>query len=218
MSKSSVPNIGRKFLEYVDKFLAGNYQILTCADIHDIYSQFFWDLKEFKGNSTGFTGLSEYLIFRFLYYLLGGSFDRQRVTPDLWQFVSKSHNDLRIGQSIPIPLNRKRCYPDIVIYHSGKLVVVIQIKLYITNSLKEVKKEMKTLEEIRKDHRDLLALMIIFSGLSEKGKVLPELRKERDNKAWFNFLVLKENNELLKQKLQDYLGLERIMVASPNTV
>jgi hypothetical protein len=40
-------------------------------------------MKEFKGNSNGFTGLSEYLVFRLLYHLLGGAFGREAVTKDV---------------------------------------------------------------------------------------------------------------------------------------
>jgi hypothetical protein len=64
---TSIANMGEKFLKEIDHYLANNYQNLTCNDIHDMYFDFIFKvLKDFKGNSNGFTGLSEYLIFRFL--------------------------------------------------------------------------------------------------------------------------------------------------------
>ena len=94
--------INRKYLEEMDKFIAKNYRILTCGDIHDIYFDFLQVLKEFRGTSTGFTGLSELLILRFLYHQLGGSFKIHDVpdTDELKEFISESYNNLRIG---PLP-------------------------------------------------------------------------------------------------------------------
>ena len=142
MNKTNAKDICKKFLENIDNYIAENWRNIRCADIHDMYFQFSQDLKEFKGNSNGFTGLSEYLVFRFLYHQLGGSFEREQITRDLWEF--KSSNDLRIGQSVRVTIDNRKYYPDVVIYKSNRLMAVIQIKIYLTSGLNEIKEELET--------------------------------------------------------------------------
>jgi len=85
-----IVNIGKEFLADIDSYLRKNIYRLRCDDIYKSYFGFFDVLKEFKGNSNNFTGLFEYLIFRFLYHLLG-EFDRENVPESTgFQFISKS--------------------------------------------------------------------------------------------------------------------------------
>lgn len=211
-------NIGKKFLDDMDKFIANNYRTLKCNDISDIYSGFFNDLKEFRGTSSGFTGLSEFLIFRCLHHQLGSEFEKKPITKCLYEF---SKGDIRICQCCPVAvgestINERQINPDITIYHSGELIAVIRIKVYLTKGIEEVTKEIDTLEKLKSRYPKLQALLIIFSGLSKKGKIFRELEEQKNIKDWFNFLILKENKEPLMQKLQQYLGLERITATSPN--
>lgn len=193
--------------EIKDKFLLNNVQTLKCSDIFDIYDQFVWrDIKEFRGNSNGFTGFSEFLIFRFLYNQLGGSFKPKPVTDDLLEFESKS-KDIRIGQSTPVTIQEKNRYPDVVIYHLNKLIAVIQIKVYL--GLEEANNTFRTLEKLRAKHPELKALLIIFQ-LSKSGTIFQELQRNSSNYKWFKFFVLKGNSTLFKNKLHDDLGLNRI--------
>jgi hypothetical protein len=207
MSKS----IGRSYLENLDRYLNDNLQTLKCSDIYDIYDQFvFCDLKEFRGNSNGFTGLSEFLIFRFLYNQLGGKFQRNKVAikSTLYEFISKTRK-IRIGQSIPVTIQGKRYYPDVVVYHMKKLIAVIQIKLYLTGGHSEVNKTFGTLQQLRAEHPELKALLIIFQ-LSKRGTIFPELQRISFNEKWFKFFVLEGNSVLFRKKLQDDLCLNRI--------
>ena len=162
-------DINRGYLEEMDKFIKKNYQTLRCSDVFDIYSQFRQSLKDFRGTSNGFTGLSEFLIFRFLYHQLGGSFKIHDVTDsdELKEFVSESYDNLRIGP-IPFKVGKRRIYPDISIYHSENLLSVIQIKVYLTRGTEEVDREIEILEELKIRYPKLQALLIIFEGLSTK--------------------------------------------------
>ena len=198
--------IGEKFLQDIDKFLAQNYQTLKCSDIHDIYFKFFSALKEFKGNSTGFTGLSEYLIFRFFYHLLDGSFRSVKVTQaGLREFVSDK--GWRISQGTPVEVNGERHYPDIVVYRDEELKAIAQVKVYVTGGLKEIRREIATLKKLKNTHAALRALIIVFNKLPHKGKCTSELKNERDqNSGWLDFLVLQGNNEVLSSKLEAFLG------------
>ena len=122
-------NINKRYLEEIDKFIKKNYQTLKCSDIADIYFQLWQVLKEFRGTSSGFTGLSELLIFRFLYHQLGGFFKPHDFTRDLKDFICQSDNKLQIGQEIPVDIGQKRrVKPDVSVHYSKDLIAVIQIK------------------------------------------------------------------------------------------
>jgi len=208
-------NIGKNFLGDMDRFVRKSYITLKCNEIFNVYFGFSNAIKEFRGTSSGFTGLSELLIFRCLYHQLDGKFEKQSVTEYINEF---SNGNTRIGQNTPVTIGERRINPDITIYHPhNELIAVIQIKVYLTRGIKEAKKEIETLEELKNRYRKLRALLIIFYGLSEKGKIFRELEKQQETKEWFNFLILKEDNEPLMEKLQDYLDLERITGASPNS-
>ncbi len=178
-------DIKRRYLKDVDKFIKKNYQTLKCDDIFRIYSQFRRLLKDFRGTSGGFTGLSELLIFRFLHHQLGGFFKIHDATDELKEFVSESYESLRIGQDIPTPfkVGKRRVYPDISLYHSESLLSVIQIKVYLTRGTEEVDREIEILEGLKTRYRKLQALLIIFEGLSTKGKIFGKLEKQKNMKA-----------------------------------
>lgn len=201
-------DICKNFLIDIDTHIAEYLLKIKCSDIYDVYSKFFWDLKLFQGNSNGFTGLSEYLIFRFVYNQLGGSFKIRSKTKDLNEFISQSDR-ICIGQNSPVYAG-KRYYPDIVIYLDDKLVGVIQIKLYVTNGIKEINNEIKTFEELKKYHPQLNGLFLSFNTFSPKSKLLLKLNEEAENKSWFNFLLLDKNEDLLYKTLEKELGLSKI--------
>lgn len=215
-SMADVLKVGRNFLEEIDWFLANNYMTLKCSDIYRIYYQFFQDLKELKGNANGFTGLSEYLLFRFLYHQLGGSFKSKEILHSSLQAFSC--NSIRIGQSIPVNLDAKtKRYPDIVLYLDDKLIDVVQIKVYLTNGLNEIEKEMETLQKLKELNPQLRALLVIYGGIAPQGKIKAELDNQKSKKDFFDFLILDGNDNLLNEKLRETLALDRLTVASPNS-
>ncbi len=216
MPEANISNIGNQFLQGIDRYLADNYLNLKCADIPNMYFQFTRSLKKFKGNSNGFTGLSEYLIFRFLYHWLGGEFERKDIpgSQDLSEFISKHNNNLRIGQSVPVSLNGQRCNPDIVIYESGRLVAAVEIKIYFSGGVKQIARERERLEKLRKCYPEAQVLWIVLWKLSTKGKILSALKEMKKGRQWFNFLNLEPNNEPFGSELQKYLDLERLRFTS----
>jgi len=206
-------NIGRRFLEEVDSYVKTNLRRLTCSQIYDLYYRFFYDLKEFKGNSNGFTGLSEYLIFRSLYHLLGGSFKRKKASGSNWiyEFESTVNNRIRIGQSVPIYINGKKLYPDITVYNGDRLKSVAQIKLYLTRGFKEVYNEMEKFKSLRSKFCDMRGLLIIFD-LSKVGKIINELKEFQDKESWFQFTILKENKNLITEVITNTLDLDEFII------
>jgi hypothetical protein len=206
-------NIGRRFLEEVDSYIKDNLRTLTCSQIRDFYYRFFDDLKDFKGNSNGFTGLSEYLIFRSLYHLLGGSFKRKKASGSNWiyEFESTINNRIRIGQSIPVYIYGKKLYPDITVYNGDILKSVAQIKLYLTHGSKEVYDEMEKLKSLRAQFCDMRSLLIIYD-LSKGSKIINELKLLYDKESWFYFTILKGNEYPLIEVLTNALDLDKFII------
>jgi len=176
-------NLFKNFLVSINNYLKENLSTLKCKDIYDIYFQLSYDLKHLKGNSHGFNGYSEFLIFRFLFNQLGGLFKREELTKDIYQFY---YSDIKIGQSIPIPVGRDNSgklvkkYPDVVVYKSDKLIAVTQIKIYLTRGEDEINNEMKTFNTLKKQHPEMRALLLIYN-LSKKGTLFGRLQKEKND-------------------------------------
>ncbi len=210
-------NSGRRFLEEVDAYIRDNVWTLTGADLHAVYRDFFKDLKEFKGNANGFTGLSEYLVFRSLYHLLGGAFDRHRApgSHEVYEFQSTLDKRIRIGQSVPVRIGDKRYYPDITLYESDNLTAVSQVKLYLTGGQHEVTTEVQKLEALRTRFPGMRALLIIFSRLSKKGTVMPVLEAAKASKPWCDYVVLEPSKELFSSVLVEGLSLHNLIRHRP---
>lgn len=196
--------IGNNFLRNLDIFIANNLNILTCAEIYNIYSDFYQDLKIFKGNSSGFTGLSEYTIFRIFYHLLGGNFEPKKITNDLYDFRSPDGR-FRIGQSTPIIAGSKKYYPDIQIFKDDSLLMICEIKLYLTYGIKTLENDINKLSEINKEYPGTKGLFISYNPIPIKGKIYGKLFDEERYKDWFNYLILHDNNQSIKKILEKIL-------------
>lgn len=194
-------DICRGFLDDLDVYLADNLDELTCSDIYDIYSDFFSYLKEFKSNSSGFTGLSEFLIFRIIYHLLGGSFKKVQISKDLIAFESDD-GIYRIGQSIPV-IGSKKHYPDIVVYKNNLPFIVCEIKLYLTSGMQTLMTDINKLTDINRHYPGVMGLFISYNRIPESGKIYKKLIEEKNSKNWLNHLILAENHQPIKEYLQD---------------
>jgi hypothetical protein len=213
---TKVRNIGLRFLQEVDDHLKENIHILSCDDINRIYSDFFEDLKKFKGNSHGFTGLSEYLVFRFLYHLLGGGdLEKAPQGTGLW-FVSKSDRNLRIGQSTRVDIGDKKYFPDIAVLYKSKLVAVAQIKTYLVNGSGEIEKEMDKITALRKQYTEMQAVLIMFQGPAMTGRVYGRLDRLREDNTWFDFLILKDNRSVMENELRKIVPRRFTKTKTPN--
>jgi len=202
-----------KFINALDEYFKQNWKQLTCADIYNFYNEVFKKLKEVKGNSHGFTGRSELFIWEIIWHQLGGEFDSIPLKKNgLLQFQSKNDAKICIGQSIGVSVKGHRRYPDISIYYLGKLIGVISIKLYLTNGMETLREEELRFKEFREEYpdNDIRTLLIIYSGVPEKGTIRPELEKFKEENEWFNYLVLEEISLIFWKELGISLGLERI--------
>lgn len=211
----SIPHFGKKFFHMIDQYISKRYCKLTRDDIHRIYFQFSQDMKDFKGNSNGFTGLSEYLLFRLVFHLLGGSFERRQITRDLYEFVSKAGDKLRISQSTPVNEKEKRLYPDIAISYAENLLAICQVKTYLTRGKCEIESEFKKLDYLKSRYAHLKALLVVFMAVSNKGKILEYLNNETSQRGkWFRYLFLQGDKRVLANVLKEGLDLNHLMNCS----
>jgi len=196
-------------LNMINEFIAKYWQSLKCSDIAEMYFTFiFTDLKEIKGNSTQFTGFSEFLILRSLLHQLGAAAKPSKDEDDKrYYFESKRFEGLRVQADRKIPVNGGNVQPDITIYDSRSQDIkgVIEVKVCIKGVI-EVKVcpqsknalnlAIKQLDRIHKKHRSAKMLLLIFdakrktkkelevpdfitlSNLRDNGKHICELLKE----------------------------------------
>ena len=64
----------KKWFQDVDKLIRDNIDEIKCKDIRRIYFDLFRELKKWRSNSSGFTGYSEFLLFRCLLHNIKESF------------------------------------------------------------------------------------------------------------------------------------------------
>jgi len=213
-NKSKNEYLGETFLVEVDEYVRKRLYTLKCTDIHSLYFRFFDILKKYRGNSNGFTGLSEYLIFRFLYHQLGGVFEQEEIPHStLFKFISQKDEKLKIGQSAPISIYGKQYFPDIVIWYGNQIHSIIQIKIYPTNGKKEINRELALLKKLRRKYPHMLGLLLIFNMLpnTKRATIRPYLKTIKyENSKWFNFLILQNNNSKLHHEFQRHLKLKNI--------
>lgn len=195
-------DICKIFLQEIDDYFAENLEYITCSELYDHYAYMFQTLKEFKGNSNGFTGLSEYLIFRFIYNLLGGSFKRVPLNKDTSEFRSKDENYI-IGENILVAAGSNKYRPDIVVYKNNKLVLAVEIKLYLTSGIKSLETDLNKLKEIHKHHPSAKGLFISYSPISKKGEIYKKLIGEVNSNNWLDYAILAGNNKLFKEHFSD---------------
>ena len=67
------------------------------------------------------------------------------------------------------------------------------------------------MSSMRLPYPEMKALLVNFTSQPKKGKALTKLKEIKNNKEWFSFVCLKENNELFGKTLEKNLGLERVV-------
>lgn len=165
-------------LNMIDKFIAKNWQSLKCSDIAEMYFKFFDDLKEIKGNSTQFTGFSEFLILRSLLHQLDAAGKRNK-DEDKRCFKSKHPEGLFVETDLQIQVNGGSVRPDITIYDSKskdiKGIIEVKICLQYKKNSKDTPATLQTakrkLKKVYDKHKSAKMLLLIFD---EEGKTKEE--------------------------------------------
>lgn len=210
MQTNTIPNLGSRFLESTDEYLKQNWKTLTCANMFDLYDELYRMLKRYKGNSHGFTGYSEYLLFRFLYHQVEEIFGPLKIEPikgsqTASKFIFVKNPNLWISQSIPFKIGIKRQSPDLAIGYSKNILRVASVKIYLVNGIATLTEEIRKLETLKQYHPSLNASLIMFYNMPQKGE--PDTQVTLADRPWLRFLRLRNNNGLMATELTQVLQL-----------
>lgn len=186
-----------EWLNNIDRHIADNINKLTCNDIKEIYFSLFGELKKWRSSSSGFTGFSEFLVFRSLYHTMGEVFnavETGNIGTDPVVFRSQNYE---IGQNVKIKLDSKNRFPDIYIRRDGKLISVIQIKIVTGGGEKEVIKEVETFKFFKKSYSHVRGLFIVFIRVN-----FTKMKEQRLRNAGYNTVILEDNKSLISSILR----------------
>jgi len=191
-----------KFMRELDGYIKKNISSIKCNDIFNMYQNFLDITNEFRGNSNGFTGYSELLLFRTIYHLLDADFKREKYHESgLYFFVSKKKK-IWIGQNIGIEVGAsRRKYPDIVVGDmTNGIQGIIQVKIYFTYGRKGVQSEIELLKEFKTKYPNMKSIIILYyhpSPKRNKSVVLDALNEYKGTLSWFDYCILQNNSETI---------------------
>ncbi len=202
------------FFSGLDSYLKNNLHAITGKDIRRIYTAFSNKLKQYRGNANGFTGLSEFLIFRMLYHLLRErldfSFEPERLTPDLFVFSTKDRHFF-LGQSTPVSMGNKKVYPDVSLSKGKEMFRIISIKLYLTTGLGEIEKEYEVFRLLKDHFPNLKCLLLIFGLVPKSGKIRRRMEDLKQDRAGFDYRILDENEASLAHEMTSWLDVDALI-------
>lgn len=203
-------------------------KIRLIRQISRIYWGFWKKLKFVKGNSAGFTGLSELLVLKtILVYLknkgINFKISDRPLTQDTYYFEAvKQGKQIILSHNLSIkalkekgvidytPISNRDCRPDILLAVNRKPIALMQLKIY-TPSPKNMKIEVKKCEEMLKTF-DKKCLLFFISFHKFGGKTLEifkEILKEHREKV---YLILPEIiNELEDRQVSFEESMNRII-------
>ena len=193
----------KNFLGELDNYIKQNLNDFECDHIFHLYSDYFKALKDYMGNSNGFTGLSELIIFRVVYHLLGGNFERKEYSNSkkLKCFASKD-NRYWIGENVKFKFKIK---PDIVVCDGNNNVLrYIEIKLYPTNGVKTIDEAIKKMKTFIDKYPDMKAMLMIYNP-GKNSKITVALKNYKNKYKWFDYCLLKDNSEKISKVLGAFL-------------
>lgn len=179
----------REWLKNIDGHITENINKLTCNDIKEIYYfSLFGELKRWRSSSSGFTGFSEFLVFRSLYHTIGEIFNAVETGDIATDPIIFRSENYEIGQNVKRKLDGKNKSPDIYVEHNGKLISIIQIKLVTGGGEKEIAREVETFKLFKKSYPDIRGLFIVFIKES-----FTKQKEQRLRKAGFRTVILEDN-------------------------
>jgi hypothetical protein len=208
--------------ENLDDYLKRNLKSITCNEIFEIKKDFYSAVELLCGSTANLTGITELLIFRFIYHTL-----KMDTPVDINQrAVHNNTHHLFIGKSY-IGKNKKKQMPDIIIEKNGTISHLISIKnLLSTLSPTKHEKESILVQELIKENgvctsaiQDIFridnirygknsnfnSITIVFSKLPPRHQKAVEIIERKF--SWHKFIVLEGNSKSLLQELNDKLGI-----------
>ncbi|MEW4286193.1 hypothetical protein [Priestia koreensis] len=210
----------------MDKYIKENLDTITCHDIFEIKSDFYTEIESLCGNTANFTGLTELLIFRFMYHALGMTEDVQN------KLVQQDNMKLLIGNRY-IGKNGKYQEPDIVVEKNEVIKYLLSIKnILSTVSPTKNEKESILIKELIKQNgvctnsiQDIFridnirhnrnnnfnSITIVFSKIPQRHKRAIEIIHNKFE--WHRFLILENNNNSFLTELKKKLNFSNSSIS-----
>ena len=161
----------KSFFDELDKELLSIDRVHVERKLMGFYSEFWELLKDMSGNSSGFSGFSEFLFLRYLIIdlqkQLGLCFKTEELTKDTRKFVA---GDLVILHGCDISKELPyfpSLFPDLLVMQSlenneKKLLAALEIKIYFSNR-QALLGDLERLRTINEKQPDANVYMISFS-------------------------------------------------------
>jgi hypothetical protein len=173
--------LGELIVEKFEEHIRQNCYTLTCSDVANMYFGFIKAVNHYGGNSENHTGLTEFLIFRLLWHL-----NINKIMSNDIRLVSKGSLGPR--------------HPDIIVYNSTqKPLFSIQVK----SNYYKVKEDYNRHLEVLEACPSVKIVTIAFEVRDLKHLKHTEKYKSLNNQ--YKCLILKGNNELIKDALNDLM-------------
>jgi hypothetical protein len=206
------------FIE-MDTYIRTNLDSITCKEIFQIKEDFYKIVETLSGSTANLTGITELLVFRFLYHALGLTEKVENKS------VHGINNTLFIGKRYK-GRNGKIQEPDIVIEQNNAIHYLISIKnIMSTVNPTNNEKESSLVEELVKingvcttaiqdifrihnirhgENSNFRSITVVYSEVPNRHQKAINLIHDKFN--WHRFLILENNNNLLLEELNEKLG------------
>lgn len=206
--QNQLSNIGNTFLDALVSEIKSHLQEITCGEICSFYSDFSNKLKEIRGTSSDFTGLSELIIFRTIHSYLEATYKTQFNRPEPYIDAAElkifrfNDHDISIGQCIPVEPEKKK--PDIGIWKGKSFQRGVEIKTYV--GTEQVKETLNRMVVWHQGNPNFKGLFIVFYALSDKSKILTLINEQKElHKGWLTIEFLQNNDKPFAQILGTFL-------------
>ena len=160
------------------------------------------------GNSNGFTGFAELLLFRVIYHLLDDDFEIEDYSDsnELKYFVSRDKK-YWIGENVGFDVGgKRRRYPDIIVCdEDNNMLRYIEIKLYPTNGVKTIEGAIKKMMPFIGKYPDMKAMLIMYRNPGKNSKITAALENYKNKYKWFDYCLLEGNSEKISKVLGEFL-------------
>lgn len=203
----------------MDAYIQKNLHSITCNEIFEIKKDFYNIVELQCGSTANFTGITELLVFRFMFHALEMTGQVQNKS------VQNGNISLKIGNRY-VGKNGKYQEPDIVIEQDGVINFLLSIKnLHSNVAPTSNEKESALVQELIKkngactnsiqdifridnirygQNRNFKSLTVAFSKPTISHKRAIELVHQKFD--WHRFLILENNNNTFLNELNDKLG------------
>lgn len=209
--------------EEMDSYIKNNLEMMTCHELFEIKNDFYKTIESLCGSTANLTGITELLIFRFIYHALGMK------KPVINKTVQQENSYLNIGKRY-MGKNSKYQEPDIVIEENGTIKYLFSIKnrlnstspnnnekgsplvqdLLLHNGIYTTSiQDIYRIENIRHGvNSQFKSLTIVFSEVQQKHEKTNNLIHRRFK--WHDFLILENNSNLFLTELKDKLDFKSV--------